>query len=102
MNLKLVNSSNLRAVGYDEAEARMRIYFHKKEGEVSTITAIWDYEDISPDKVERLIKAPSVGTYWNQHLRVICTPKGRKLLGEDYNSALALLHAFFRSGTDSC
>lgn len=89
MTLYPVTSSVLLAVGYDEATCAMRIYFHRDR----VVTAVWEYEDVSPQKFEGLLNAESPGQHWGQYLRVLLTPKGRALAGDDREAALADLEA---------
>lgn len=55
-----VNSSNIAAIGYDRAAAVLEIEF--KHGKV------YRYEGVPDDLVARLFSAPSIGSFFNQHI----------------------------------
>ena len=61
MELKIVSSSNLAAVGYDDAEQLLVIKF--KNG------ILYEYHNVSPSIYHNLLAAPSIGKYFNTVIR---------------------------------
>lgn len=56
-----VNSSAIRAVGYDAASARMKILFAQGH--------LYDFCRVPAHVFEELMKAPSKGAYYNTFIR---------------------------------
>jgi hypothetical protein len=69
MKFSPVVSSSIRAVAYDESALLMQIEF--QDGEV------YEYANIQPSTVEQLLKAGSIGQYFNAHIRGVFA--GRRL-----------------------
>lgn len=61
MDLRPVESSNIRAVGYDPAERAMEVQF--KGGNH------YRYKDVPPESHAALIGAESVGKHFHAHVR---------------------------------
>jgi len=60
MTLILVNSSAIRAVGYDGYT--LAVQFH-------TSDTVYDHPGVPESVYEEFMQAPSMGAYYNQHLR---------------------------------
>jgi hypothetical protein len=56
-----VNSSNIKSVGYDPIRKVLEVEF--KTGSVH------QYEDVPHDLPEKMVKADSVGRFFNQHVK---------------------------------
>jgi len=61
MEMKSVSSTNLAAVGYDEANQTLRVEF--KNG------GIYDYYDVPQSEYENLMQASSHGQYLAQNIK---------------------------------
>lgn len=61
MELVPVNSSNIRAVGYEEETATLVVEF--EDG------AIYHYLNVPSPIFEGLLSAPSKGTYFDRHVK---------------------------------
>lgn len=61
MEMRRVESSNIKAVGYDPATKRLRVEF----GSGST----YEYSGVSATTHEGLVGAESVGKYFHRHVR---------------------------------
>jgi hypothetical protein len=61
MELKPVNSSNLRKIGYDPATNILIIVFNSG--------STYEFQNIPPDLYEDLINAPSIGTFFSKNIR---------------------------------
>jgi len=61
MDMKLVNSSAMRAVGYDAASRRMRIRFAEGND--------YDFCGVPETIYQGLMTASSKGTYYNAHIK---------------------------------
>lgn len=61
-NMVEVISSNLQAVGHNEEAEILRVQF-KGGG------ALWDYPGVSRSEYQRLLNAPSVGKFFNEHIK---------------------------------
>lgn len=61
ITLHPVKSSHLDAVGYDEKSKVLRIRF--KDG------SEWEYYNVLKQVHHRLVNAPSVGVYFNTHIK---------------------------------
>lgn len=59
--LKPVKSSNIAAVGYDEATKEMHVKFHTGATHV--------YSDVTPEKHAAFVGADSIGSHFHQHIR---------------------------------
>ncbi|BAP77396.1 imidazoleglycerol-phosphate synthase [Pseudomonas sp. MT-1] len=53
-----VNSSSLRALGYDPDEQALEVEFHNG--------SLYRYEQVPADVVQALLEADSLGRYFNQ------------------------------------
>ncbi len=53
-----VNSSSLRALGYDPDEQALEVEFHNG--------SLYRYEQVAADVVQALLEADSLGRYFNQ------------------------------------
>ncbi|MGY8819399.1 MAG: KTSC domain-containing protein [Pseudomonadales bacterium] len=58
MKRAAVNSSSLRALGYDPDEQALEVEFHNG--------SLYRYEQVSADVVQALLEADSLGRYFNQ------------------------------------
>ena len=56
-----VESTSIRAVAYDESRLLMRVEF--RDGEV------YDYTAVPPRTFSQLLRAASIGQYFNAHVR---------------------------------
>jgi lysyl-tRNA synthetase class 2 len=56
-----VSSSSVRAVGYEESRLQMHIEFQDRE--------VYEYAGVPPIVYAELLAAPSVGQYFNAHIR---------------------------------
>ncbi len=61
MEMKAVNSSHLKAVGYDEARQILIIEFHGSR--------IYRYSNVPAYEYEGLMNASSHGTYFDRNIR---------------------------------
>jgi hypothetical protein len=61
MNVTAVESSTLRAIGYDENRALLRLEFRSR--------AIYDYFGVSGEIHAALLRAPSIGACFNEIVR---------------------------------
>lgn len=59
-DMKPVESSNVKAVGYDPQSRVMHVQFHSGNH--------YSYADVPPATHEALVKADSVGKHFNQHV----------------------------------
>jgi len=57
-----VNSSAIRAIGYDEYSRTLCVLFH-------TSSTIYDHPGVPPSVYHGLMSASSKGAYYNQHIR---------------------------------
>lgn len=61
MEMIPVRSSAMRAIGYDTSTRRMRIIFEQGDS--------YDFCSVPPYVYEGLMRAPSKGSYYNDHIR---------------------------------
>ena len=61
MEMRPVDSSNLRSVGYDEGLGHLYVEFQTG--------ATWRYTGVSAQQHEALLAAPSVGSYFSKNIR---------------------------------
>lgn len=61
MDMQSVSSSNIAAVGYDEAEKKLHVQFHNG--------STYAYEGVPADVHSELVGAESVGKYFNAHVK---------------------------------
>jgi hypothetical protein len=61
MDMKLVNSSAMQAVGYDAASRRMRIRFAEGND--------YDFCEVPESIYQGLMSASSKGTYYNAYIK---------------------------------
>ena len=57
-------SSNVKAIGYDEGEKKLRIAFKGKDGD-----NVYEYSDVAPHVHAELRSAESVGSYFAKNIR---------------------------------
>jgi len=60
-NMIPVNSSNLKSVGYDEAESILYVEFKAN--------TLYEYYDVPSEVYEELLKAESKGKYYNAEIK---------------------------------
>lgn len=63
MEMKPVDSSNIKAIGYDPAARVMRVEFHHGGS--------YEHRDVGPAEHEALKSAPSVGSHYHRHFRAV-------------------------------
>lgn len=56
-----VLSSAISAVGYDEDSRTLEVEFRSG--------SVYDYDDVSPEEVLRLLESDSVGRWFSAHIR---------------------------------
>lgn len=56
-----VKSSNIKAVGYDEATKKLTVQFHSGSTHC--------YEDVEPHDHKKFMAAESIGSHFHQHIR---------------------------------
>lgn len=56
-----VNSTAISKIGYDVKEKKLSVLFHHGRQ--------YEYEGVSEDTFKNFLKAPSVGKYYNQHIK---------------------------------
>lgn len=61
MNRQLVQSSNIRAIGYDPKTRVMQIQFH--DG------GVYDYADVPPSEHQALMTSKSIGGRFHSHIK---------------------------------
>lgn len=61
MTMHPVESSNIKAIGYDSATKTLRVQF--------TGSGTYDFSDVSPSKHAALMKAKSKGKHFAAHIR---------------------------------
>lgn len=61
MDRSPVKSSNIKSVGYDPKTKLLEVEFHTG--------AVHQYEDVSPQKHARMLKAKSIGGYFQVNIR---------------------------------
>ena len=61
MNMQPVKSSNIESIGYDEKTGTLAVKF-KGSGQT------YHYDEVPKDAHTEMLKAPSVGKFFNQHL----------------------------------
>ena len=66
MEMRPVDSSNIKAVGYDPSTRVMRVEFHHGGS--------YEHRDVGPAEHEALISASSVGSHYHRHFR--SAPRG--------------------------
>lgn len=71
MERKPVTSSNITSVGYDESKQELQVEFANG--------SVWAYSGVQPGEHRALITAPSLGSYFHQHIRQV--HQGRKVEG---------------------
>ena len=70
MNVTAVESTTLAAIGYDESLGRLRLEFRNQ--------AVYDYFGVPAVVHDALLRAPSIGAYFNKVVRG-CFPFRRLL-----------------------
>jgi hypothetical protein len=58
---QFVSSSNIEALGYDEASQILRVWF--------TTGTAYDYSNVPKIEFETLFYAPSIGAYFNRNIK---------------------------------
>jgi hypothetical protein len=61
MEMESVDSSNIREIGYDEAEKTLGIIFHSG--------ILYHYFEVTPETFEEFKTADSLGKYFNANIR---------------------------------
>lgn len=61
IKMVLVQSSNVKSVGYDKEDSNIHIELHSGE--------CYMYKDVPKRVFQNLLKAPSIGSYINRYLR---------------------------------
>lgn len=61
MEMTPVNSSHMRAVGYDEPTRTMHIEFQNGD--------LHEYKQVSPDFHKRMMQSKSVGSFFHQNVK---------------------------------
>lgn len=61
MDMQSVSSSNILEIGYDEETETLAVRFHRG--------TLYHYQGVSQETFEGLRDAPSVGKYFNSHIR---------------------------------
>lgn len=61
MEMQRVNSRAIQAIGYDPVSWRLRIRFEKGD--------TYDFCGVPSDLYERFMRAPSKGSFYNDHIR---------------------------------
>ena len=77
MEMKPVKSSQIHAVGYDPDKRVLRIQF--LSGKERLPGSIYEYDDISPEQADALVKAESVGKHFGAHIKGNAAIKFRKV-----------------------
>ncbi len=57
----MVKSSNIRSVGYDAATKTLEVEFQGGN--------VYQHEDVPQDLADRLVRAESVGRFYNQNVK---------------------------------
>lgn len=63
--LQPVTSSQIHAIGYDDATKTLAVQFHGKAGPGST----YHYSDVPPEKFLELKRSESIGKYFGAHIK---------------------------------
>ncbi len=63
ITLKTVDSSQVKAIGYDEATKTLAVTFTRGAG------AIYHYPDVEKSVYEDFIKAESIGQFFGKHIK---------------------------------
>lgn len=63
IELTAVNSSQVKAIGYDPTTKTLAVTFTRGTG------AIYHYPDVAPDSFEAFRTAESIGSYFGQHIK---------------------------------
>ena len=71
IKLTPVNSSQIRAIGYDPQTRTLAVTFTRGEG------AIYHYSEVSPETHEAFIGAESIGNYFGAHIKSLQFKKFR-------------------------
>jgi hypothetical protein len=71
MEMHSVKSSNISAIAHDPDKNVLRVRFNSGD--------VWDYEDVPSEKHFAMKGAPSIGSYFHQHIRT--KHVGRKVNG---------------------
>jgi hypothetical protein len=61
-----VESTALKSVGYDPATQKLHVEFH---GTPNRKGAVAEYDDVDQVKADALMKAPSIGKFFHEHIR---------------------------------
>lgn len=71
IELKAVESSQIKAIGYDEKTRTLAVTFNYGAG------AIYHYPDVAPEIAEAFVKAESIGKFFGQHIKALPFTKYR-------------------------
>lgn len=71
IELKPVESSQVKAVGYDETTRTLAVTFTRGTG------AIYHYPDVSPETHDAFVNAESIGTFFGKHIKALPFKKYR-------------------------
>jgi len=63
IKLNPVKSSQVKAIGYDEATKTLAVTFTRGAG------ATYHYADVSKDTFEKFSKAESIGSFFGKHIK---------------------------------
>lgn len=63
IDLLPVESSQVRAVGYDKESRTLAVAFNHGKG------AIYHYPDVSPETYEAFVNAESIGSFFGKHIK---------------------------------
>ena len=66
MSRQAVQSSSIKAIGYDPATRKLQVEFHDN-GEIPGKVA--EYDGVDPEKHAALLSAESVGGHFHWHIR---------------------------------
>lgn len=64
-----VESSQVRAIGYDAATKTLAVQFTRGAG------AIYHYPNVEPETHESFLKAESIGTFFGKHIKPLAFEK---------------------------
>ena len=65
MHLTPVTSSQIQAIGYDDATKTLAVQFKSKGG----AGAVYHYENVGPDVYHAFSKAESIGKFFATHIK---------------------------------
>ena len=71
IDLQPVESSQVRAIGYDAATSTLAVQFTRGEG------AVYHYPDVLPETHRAFMDAESIGTFFGKHIKPLPFKKYR-------------------------